>query len=101
MLENMEERLLHMICESLKLVSYKEYTYIVREGEPIDTTYFITSLHEALHGPTQPVIIMVKQLALHTLSVLKRVTSLEKNLYSGDWERPLCQTYSDSHFLRK
>ena len=42
MLENMEERLLHMICESLKPVSYKEYTYIVREGEPIDTTYFIT-----------------------------------------------------------
>ncbi|XP_050252064.1 cyclic nucleotide-gated ion channel 1-like isoform X1 [Quercus robur] len=41
-LENMEERLLHMICESLKPVSYKEYTYIVREGEPIDTTYFIT-----------------------------------------------------------
>ncbi|KAK4571299.1 hypothetical protein RGQ29_029914 [Quercus rubra] len=41
-LENMDDRLLHMICESLKPVSYKEYTYIVREGEPIDTTYFIT-----------------------------------------------------------
>ena len=31
-----------MICEYLKPVSFKEYTYIVREGEPIDTTYFIT-----------------------------------------------------------
>ena len=37
-----------------------------------------SSLRKALHGGTQP-IIMVKELASHPLSVLKRVTSLEKN----------------------
>jgi cyclic nucleotide gated channel len=41
-LENMDEQLLHMICDSLKPVSYDEYSYIVREGDPIDTTFFIT-----------------------------------------------------------
>ena len=38
----MDEQLLHMICDSLKPVSYDKYSYIVREGDPIDTTFFIT-----------------------------------------------------------
>jgi cyclic nucleotide gated channel len=41
-LENLDELLLLMICNSLKPVSYDKCSYIVREGEPIDTTFFIT-----------------------------------------------------------
>uniref|UniRef100_A0A2N9FIK2 Cyclic nucleotide-binding domain-containing protein n=1 Tax=Fagus sylvatica TaxID=28930 RepID=A0A2N9FIK2_FAGSY len=41
-LENLDELLLLMICNSLKPVSYDKCSYIVREGDPIDTTFFIT-----------------------------------------------------------
>ncbi|BFG39742.1 hypothetical protein CerSpe_260150 [Prunus speciosa] len=42
MLENMNENVLKAICEHLKLVSYSEDKYIVREGEPLDKMLFIT-----------------------------------------------------------
>ncbi|KAM4068791.1 hypothetical protein ACB094_12G039400 [Castanea mollissima] len=41
-LQNMDEQLLQNICDSLKPVYYKERSYIVREGDPIDATFFIT-----------------------------------------------------------
>ena len=41
-LENINEQLLLKICESLKPVYYNEKSYIVREGDPIDETVFIT-----------------------------------------------------------
>ncbi|KAK7845222.1 cyclic nucleotide-gated ion channel 1 [Quercus suber] len=41
-LQNMDEQLLKNICDSLKPVYYKERSYIVREGDPIDATFFIT-----------------------------------------------------------
>ena len=41
MLENINEQLLLKICDSLKPVYYNEHTYIVREGDPIDATFFI------------------------------------------------------------
>ena len=37
----MDEELLLKICDSLKPVYYNEHTYIVREGDPIDATFFI------------------------------------------------------------
>ena len=40
--EKMIEPELKMICDCLKPVSYEEYIYIVREGEPLDRAYFIT-----------------------------------------------------------
>ncbi|GMH30657.1 hypothetical protein Nepgr_032500 [Nepenthes gracilis] len=39
--ENMDERLLDAICERLKPSLYTEYTYIVREGDPVDEMLFI------------------------------------------------------------
>uniref|UniRef100_A0A7N2MHK3 Cyclic nucleotide-binding domain-containing protein n=1 Tax=Quercus lobata TaxID=97700 RepID=A0A7N2MHK3_QUELO len=36
------ERLLQRICGFLKPVYYNEQSYIVREGEPLDATLFIT-----------------------------------------------------------
>ncbi|GAB4832695.1 Probable cyclic nucleotide-gated ion channel 6 [Ancistrocladus abbreviatus] len=39
--ENMDERLLDAICERLKPSLYTEYTYIVREGDPVDQMLFI------------------------------------------------------------
>nr|POE80355.1 cyclic nucleotide-gated ion channel 1 [Quercus suber] len=41
-LENINEQLLLKICDSLKPVYYNEKSYIVREGDPIDETVFIT-----------------------------------------------------------
>ena len=41
-LENLDELLLLMIYNSLKPVSYDKCSYIVREGDPIDTRFFIT-----------------------------------------------------------
>ena len=40
--EKMIEPELKMICDCLKPVSYEECIYIVREGEPLDSAYFIT-----------------------------------------------------------
>uniref|UniRef100_A0A2N9FHI9 Cyclic nucleotide-binding domain-containing protein n=1 Tax=Fagus sylvatica TaxID=28930 RepID=A0A2N9FHI9_FAGSY len=40
-LQIMDEELLLKICDSLKPVYYNEHTYIVREGDPIDATFFI------------------------------------------------------------
>ena len=42
MLENINEQVLLKICDSLKPVYYNEKSYIVREGDPIDETVFIT-----------------------------------------------------------
>ena len=42
MFQDMDEKLLNKICESLKPVYYNEHNYIVREGDPIDATFFIT-----------------------------------------------------------
>ncbi|XP_022946044.1 probable cyclic nucleotide-gated ion channel 5 [Cucurbita moschata] len=39
--ENMDERLLDAICERLKPCLFTEYTYIVREGDPVDEMLFI------------------------------------------------------------
>ena len=41
-LQNMDEQLLLKICDSLRPVYYNEQSYIVREGDPIDATIFIT-----------------------------------------------------------
>ena len=41
-LENINEQVLLKICDSLKPVYYNEKSYIVREGDPIDETVFIT-----------------------------------------------------------
>ena len=41
MLQNMDEQLLLKICDCLKPVYYNEHNYIVREGDPIDATFFI------------------------------------------------------------
>ncbi|KAK7853828.1 cyclic nucleotide-gated ion channel 1 [Quercus suber] len=41
MLQNIDEHLLLMICDCLKPVYYNEHSYIVREGDPIDATFFI------------------------------------------------------------
>ncbi|KAJ8755204.1 hypothetical protein K2173_019002 [Erythroxylum novogranatense] len=38
---NMDESLLDAICERLKPSLYTEYTYIVREGDPVDEMLFI------------------------------------------------------------
>ena len=38
----MDEQLLLKICDSLRPVYYNEQSYIVREGDPIDATIFIT-----------------------------------------------------------
>ncbi|XP_038890160.1 probable cyclic nucleotide-gated ion channel 5 [Benincasa hispida] len=39
--ESMDERLLDAICERLKPCLFTEYTYIVREGDPVDEMLFI------------------------------------------------------------
>ncbi|XP_039004655.1 putative cyclic nucleotide-gated ion channel 8 [Hibiscus syriacus] len=38
---NMDERLLDAICERLKPSLYTEYTYIVREGDPVNEMLFV------------------------------------------------------------
>nr|POE80362.1 cyclic nucleotide-gated ion channel 1 [Quercus suber] len=40
-LQNMDEQLLLNICDCLRPVYYNEHSYIVREGDPIDATFFI------------------------------------------------------------
>ena len=40
-LENIHETKLQKISDNLKPVSFDENSYIIREGEPIDTAYFI------------------------------------------------------------
>ncbi|KAE8699310.1 putative cyclic nucleotide-gated ion channel 8 [Hibiscus syriacus] len=40
---NMDERLLDAICERLKPSPYTEYTYIVREGDPVNEMLFFIS----------------------------------------------------------
>ncbi|XP_041011469.1 cyclic nucleotide-gated ion channel 1-like [Juglans microcarpa x Juglans regia] len=42
MLQTSEKHMLQSICDSLKPVYYNERTYIVREGEPLDTMLFVT-----------------------------------------------------------
>ncbi|XP_041010064.1 cyclic nucleotide-gated ion channel 1-like [Juglans microcarpa x Juglans regia] len=42
MLQTKSEKLLQLICDSLRPVYYNERTYIVREGEPLDAMIFIT-----------------------------------------------------------
>ncbi|XP_041011509.1 cyclic nucleotide-gated ion channel 1-like [Juglans microcarpa x Juglans regia] len=42
MLRTKSEKLLQLICDSLRPVYYNERTYIVREGEPLDAMIFIT-----------------------------------------------------------
>ena len=41
-LQNRDEQLLLKICDSLRPVYYNEQSYIVRDGDPIDATIFIT-----------------------------------------------------------
>lgn len=41
----MDERLLDAICERLKPCLYTEYTYIVREGDPVDEMIFLIRGH--------------------------------------------------------
>ncbi|XP_050285493.1 cyclic nucleotide-gated ion channel 1-like isoform X3 [Quercus robur] len=40
-LQNMNENLLQQICDSLNPRYYSAHSYIVREGDPIDATFFI------------------------------------------------------------
>ncbi|XP_042979404.1 cyclic nucleotide-gated ion channel 1-like [Carya illinoinensis] len=42
MLQTKSEKLLQLICDSLRPVYYNERTYIIREGEPLDAMIFIT-----------------------------------------------------------
>lgn len=42
MLKSIDEKMLQAICEHLKLVTYGEDIYIIREGEPLRKMFFIT-----------------------------------------------------------
>ncbi|XP_030936082.1 putative cyclic nucleotide-gated ion channel 13 [Quercus lobata] len=73
-LQNMDDQLLLKICDCLKPVCYNEHSYIVREGDPIDATFFIKDGIAWTYTT-----IKVKQVASHSLRVLKEINSLEKN----------------------
>ncbi|PRQ46831.1 putative potassium channel, voltage-dependent, EAG/ELK/ERG [Rosa chinensis] len=43
MFKSMDARILKAICEHLKLVTYNEDSYIIRDGEPLEKMFFVTS----------------------------------------------------------